>query len=570
MTSNTFPSSSSADRLAALFDGAETGGSQRPWWRRRRRAGFVAVGIALLLVVLLATNAFGSDSTDYRTAVVEEHDVDSLLTGVATIEPVSQATVAFPVSGTVSTVNVKVGDQVAVGQTLATLDAQSLIDTFHTEEAAMAQAKLNLSKALSGQSVGAGGGGARRYRIDWRQRERVAQLDQQRQHRDRGPDGGHVHGHAARVTPAGSRRRAASRRRRARRVEDRARQRDVGVQHGRINRRRRLPDRALRRADRAERGRYRAAQAGRRVDRARQLPQREGVGTDHHALDDARHRIGRNRRVRARRVNRARARAVPADSAARGAARAHRPRPTSPRTRPRSTRRPRTSRPPTRRSARPRSRARSRAPWSPPASLLARPSSAASTTANVVVQGAGGFEVTTSVDVNKISNVAVGQAATLVADGSHTALPGKVTSLSVAPTSTSGAATSYRVVVGLDNPNEKLGNGSTGTVTIVTKSAKAALAVPTSALTPVGSRYTVNVLEDGTTKTVVVNVGVVGTERTEITSGLTKGQEVVLADVSEPLPSSATSSSNGTTGGTTGFPGGAGAFRIPSGARPGG
>ena len=68
-----------------------------------------------------------------------------------------------------------------------------------------------------------------------------------------------------------------------------------------------------------------------------------------------------------------------------------------------------------------------------------------------------------------------------------------------------------------------------------------------------------------------MSVGVVGTEWTEITSGLTKGQQVVLADVSEPLPSSATSSSNGTTGGTTGFPGGgAGGFQFPGGARPGG
>ena len=53
---------------------------------------------------------------------VADHDVDAVLNGVATIEPVSQATVAFPVSGTVASVDVEVGDRVAVGQTLATLD----------------------------------------------------------------------------------------------------------------------------------------------------------------------------------------------------------------------------------------------------------------------------------------------------------------------------------------------------------------------------------------------------------------------------------------------------------------
>ncbi|HZP31068.1 MAG TPA: HlyD family efflux transporter periplasmic adaptor subunit, partial [Acidimicrobiia bacterium] len=200
---------------------------------------------------------------------------------------------------------------------------------------------------------------------------------------------------------------------------------------------------------------------------------------------------------------------------------------------------------------------------------------AGSTTANVVVQGEGGFEVTTSVDVTRISDVAVGQAATVVPDGTHTSLPGKVTAISVVPTSTTSTATSYRVVVGLADPSRELGNGSTGTVTIVTRSAKAALAVPTSALTPLGRRATVTALQNGSPTTVVVGVGVVGATWTEITSGLTRGQQVVLADQSAPLPSSATSSSNGSTNGITGinggrfvFPGG-GAFRVPDGAGAG-
>ena len=66
------------------------------------------------VTIALATDAFGSGAGgDYRTAVVANHPVASLLTGVATIEPVSQATVAFPVAGTVAAVNVKVGDHVA-------------------------------------------------------------------------------------------------------------------------------------------------------------------------------------------------------------------------------------------------------------------------------------------------------------------------------------------------------------------------------------------------------------------------------------------------------------------------
>ena len=109
----------------------------------------VAIVVAAV-VRLLATDAFGSSGTDYRTATVADARRRLAAHGVATIEPVSQATVAFPVSGTVSTVNVAVGDQVAVGQTLASLDPQSLIETLHTKEAALAQAKLDALEGALG------------------------------------------------------------------------------------------------------------------------------------------------------------------------------------------------------------------------------------------------------------------------------------------------------------------------------------------------------------------------------------------------------------------------------------
>ncbi len=97
-------------------------------------------------------------ATAYRTATVEKRDVNSVLTGVGTIEPVSQATVAFPVSGTVKTIDVEVGDTVTAGQQLATLDTQSLDATLHQAEATLAEAKLTLQKALNGESVSAGSG----------------------------------------------------------------------------------------------------------------------------------------------------------------------------------------------------------------------------------------------------------------------------------------------------------------------------------------------------------------------------------------------------------------------------
>ena len=184
--------------------------------------------------------------------------------------------------------------------------------------------------------------------------------------------------------------------------------------------------------------------------------------------------------------------------------------------------------------------------------------SSSSTTADVVVQGDGGFEVTTTVSVDQVADVAVGQQASVVADGSHESLEGKVTSISVAPVD-STSTTNYRVVIGLDSPDARLENGSTGTVSIVTESAKSALAVPTSAITTTGRRHTVDVIDGDTTRTVAVEVGVVGSTWTEIKSGVSRGEDVVLADLSKGLPGSATSSTSNTPqfgrGGFT-FPGG--------------
>jgi HlyD family secretion protein len=58
-------------------------------------------------------------------------------------------------------------------------------------------------------------------------------------------------------------------------------------------------------------------------------------------------------------------------------------------------------------------------------------------------------------------------------------------------------------------------------------------------------RHSVTVLDGDTSKAVNVEVGAVGSTWTAITSGLSGGETVVVADLDEPLPSSATSSSNG-------------------------
>ena len=68
--------------------------------------------------------------------------------------------------------------------------------------------------------------------------------------------------------------------------------------------------------------------------------------------------------------------------------------------------------------------------------------------------------------------------------------------------------------------------------------------MPTSAVHVDGATRTVNVLNGSTVTPTEVQVGIVGNDLTEITSGLESGLKVVLADLREPLPGSATKASS--------------------------
>ncbi len=182
--------------------------------------------------------------------------------------------------------------------------------------------------------------------------------------------------------------------------------------------------------------------------------------------------------------------------------------------------------------------------------------SASSTTANVVVVGKGGYEVSVPVSVTDRPSVAVGQAATVVPDSNGKPLRGTVVALSVAGT-TSGSTTTYTAVIGLtDSRATGLHDGAGAGTSITVATVANALTVPTSAVHTTNSTHTVTVLEGGKTRSVTVKLGTVGADRTVITKGLTAGRKVVLADLSQPLPSSA-SQANTRTGrfGAGGFGG---------------
>ena len=85
----------------------------------------------------------GKPDTDsaYRLATAGKGSVSQTLTLTGTVKRVSQVTVAFPVSGTVTSVLVKIGDTVTPGQRLATIDQTPLLAAVTDAQATLLQAQ---------------------------------------------------------------------------------------------------------------------------------------------------------------------------------------------------------------------------------------------------------------------------------------------------------------------------------------------------------------------------------------------------------------------------------------------
>lgn len=181
--------------------------------------------------------------------------------------------------------------------------------------------------------------------------------------------------------------------------------------------------------------------------------------------------------------------------------------------------------------------------------------SAGSTSQTITILGSGQREVSTTVGINDIDNVKKGTAATVTVDGVSTPVQGTVSYVGTLNTSgTSGSSSTYPVTVLLDPTSLPVLDGAGASVALHVGSATNALTVPTSAVHLLGTRATVSVYSGGKVTTTLVTLGVRGSDRTQVLSGLKVGQQVVLADISSPVPSSSTTTT-GRFGGTGGLGG---------------
>jgi multidrug efflux pump subunit AcrA (membrane-fusion protein) len=166
---------------------------------------------------------------------------------------------------------------------------------------------------------------------------------------------------------------------------------------------------------------------------------------------------------------------------------------------------------------------------------------AGSSTNAITIISSGLFEVMSSLTGAQSQQVQTGDHALVTVDGTSGTIDGTV--VRVGPVNTSGSSDTYPMVITLSPGSHGIAAGSAAEVQVVLRQATDTLSVPTSAVNTIrsGASY-VMVLSQGREQRKPVTVGIVGPQYTQITSGISEGMTVVLADLSQPVPASSTSS----------------------------
>jgi multidrug efflux pump subunit AcrA (membrane-fusion protein) len=179
-----------------------------------------------------------------------------------------------------------------------------------------------------------------------------------------------------------------------------------------------------------------------------------------------------------------------------------------------------------------------------------------------------------SVSEDNIASVKVGQIATVsITALSGVELAGHVSAISPLGSSSSGVV-SYDVTVTVTQNDPKVMAGMSATASIITAQAQG-VTVSNQAITGSGSNASVQLVKNGKTVATPVVVGLKGSSRSQIVSGLKPGDMVKVTITLPALgasssSSSTTSSSSSRLGGASGFPGGGSGFPGGGGGFPGG
>ncbi|HVA96025.1 MAG TPA: efflux RND transporter periplasmic adaptor subunit [Candidatus Acidoferrales bacterium] len=187
-------------------------------------------------------------------------------------------------------------------------------------------------------------------------------------------------------------------------------------------------------------------------------------------------------------------------------------------------------------------------------------SSNSSSSTVLVIGNFSNLSVVAQVNEVDLPSIKVGQNATVTLDAfPNQTFVGKVVNVDSIGTSSSGVVT-YNVYIDLVSPPSEIKSGMTASVNIQTARADNVITVPTAAVqTSNGSSY-VRVLKNGQLTEVPVTTGISDDTNTEISSGISEGDTVVIGTSTTTSGSSSTASPFSGAGGRGGG-GGAVFFR---------
>jgi macrolide-specific efflux system membrane fusion protein len=153
-------------------------------------------------------------------------------------------------------------------------------------------------------------------------------------------------------------------------------------------------------------------------------------------------------------------------------------------------------------------------------------SSTASSSAQVEIVGTKTWEVDASVSGTDLASIKKGQQARITPNGATAAIFGTVDSVGVVASTASGGSSTFPVTIKVTGHPTDLHPGETATVVIVTKSVPDVLTVPTQALRQENGQTVVTKVVNGKDSTVPVVVGTAYGASTQVTSGLSAGDQV--------------------------------------------
>jgi hypothetical protein len=180
--------------------------------------------------------------------------------------------------------------------------------------------------------------------------------------------------------------------------------------------------------------------------------------------------------------------------------------------------------------------------------------------------------MTVAFSESDISKVHDGQPATVTLDAlSGVQLASHVSSIALVGT-TSSSVVSYDATLALDQNDSRVKPGMSASASVVTGEASG-VTVPNAAVTGSGSLGTVTLQKNGKEVTQQVVIGLRGDSRTQVISGVSADDQLVITITLPPLSSTSSSGSSGSgtlggggLGGLGGLGGGGGLFRGGGGA----